>query len=246
MSFPNGTTVSVPERVAFVNLNSGKVFFDCHPSEARAAMLAVTDMRANGSPEARQQKKEAEELKAIVDKVLASGARQHHVELVGEPDGSLTTEFVNGQMHNIERQDRLVDYILVNANLYGWFRSLGNVVFESYTQKDVLMSGRFGRLWGHAELVVRAACKPNEIYFISSSDEGMALLYTRCRITYKPATKTSLGDVLDKLRKLGDDLCVIGNQVAELTKQNAISVPGSETSPANPSTGLSIEACKGI
>ena len=219
MSFPNGTTVSVPERVAFVNLNSGKVFFDCHPSEARAAMLAVTDMRANGSPEARQQKKEAEELKAIVDKVLASDARQHHVELVGEPDGSLTTEFVNGQMHNIERQERLVDYILVNANLFGWFRTFGNTVFEAYTQKEVLTSGRFGRLWGHTELVVRAACRPNEIYFISSSDEGMSLLFTRCHITYKAAPQTDIGDVLEKIRKLGDDLSTISSQVAQLSKQ---------------------------
>ena len=217
MSLPNGTTVSVPERVAFVNLNNGKVFFDCHPSEARVAMLAVADMRANGSPEARQQKKEAEELKATIDKVLASDVQPKNVELVGEAEGDLTMDFVSGQMRNIELQDRMVDYILVNANLYAWFRRLGNAVFDSYAQKDVLMSGRFGRLWGHTEVVVRSACRPNHIYFISA-DDGCELLFTRCRITYKPAPKTEIGDVLDKIRKLGEDLNAISGQVAQLAQ----------------------------
>jgi len=221
MSLPNGTTVSVPERVAFVNLNNGKVFFDCHPSEARAAMLAVADMRANGSPEARQQKKEAEELRAIIDKVLASDMQGKNIELVGEADGDLTIDFVSGQMRLIESQDRMVDYILVNANLYAWFRRLGNVAFDSYSYKEIIMSGKFGKLWGHTEVIVKSACKPNEIYFISGHDDRLSLLFTKCCITYKPAPKTEMTDLLDKIRKLSDDLCIISSQVAQLAKQQA-------------------------
>lgn len=38
--------VKVPERVAFVNVNKGDVFFDCHPAEARLAIHAIREARA--------------------------------------------------------------------------------------------------------------------------------------------------------------------------------------------------------
>ena len=190
--------VVLPERVAFVNLKTGNVFFDCHPSEARAAMKAVEEMRQKKSQDADAQKRK--ELNAFIDAVLKTRdvTEPVHFDLLGDT-GDLSLTFMSNRFRDIELNNVTVTTIIVNAREYAWFRTVGQIAFDQATQKEVLEQGLFGHFWT-ADVFVRSACPPGEIIFAGQKDDG-SIVAIRSIVRAIPIPKDS-SVVLDILRDL--------------------------------------------
>ncbi len=192
----------IPDRVAFVNIRSGNVFFDCHPSEARAAMRVVADIRENGSLEKRQKEKEAEKFRLDVAYALSLQIKPIEVELFCN-DSELTVEFLSNQMSRVEKQDCAVDFVIVNSSLYPWFRTQ-EYLFDPHTDVETLRMGKLGHFWA-VDVVVNEGCPPNDILFCSFNNTNRNPVITRCRLSYHPVP-ISVQDQLDKLEKLSADV----------------------------------------
>ena len=202
-------TVQVPERVAFVNLNNGSVFFDCHPSEARTAMQAVKDMREKGSPEKRQREREVKIFKETVDTVLTMGLKPINMELVGE-EGELTLGFLAKRFDDIERCNAEVTLLVINSQEYVYFRTLGRTIFDEPTKMEIEEMGCFGHIWT-ANIAVREQCKPGEMFFAGRDKEG-TLVATRIVASFKPVT-VDIQDILTRLSTVSAEVCEIETKV---------------------------------
>lgn len=205
--------IEVPERVAFVNLKTGNVFFDCHPSEARAAMQSVREMREKGSLETRERQRNLEDLKEYVEAVMASDVKPVHFDILGD-EGDLSYGFISERFREIESNDITVDLIIVNAREYAWFRKAGQSSFEQATQKEVIEMGIFGEFW-NAKVVVRKKCPPGEVFISGGHSDGTTIYSSRSIVRCVPIAKDA-NTVLETLNEINKNSSKLSDAIRKM------------------------------
>lgn len=115
--------VEIPARVVFLNLKDSKVFFDCSPAEARAAMEHVEDFR--------KKKITLPELKEKVDRMraLVDGCKKR-VQIVDNPGSELTINGLNKAFSIVEQQDRRVEGLFMCAKDFASVRNWGKSIYD--------------------------------------------------------------------------------------------------------------------
>ncbi len=152
--------VEIPPRVVFVNLKDGNVFFDCSPVEARKAM---DDIKKH-----RQGKLICEEKVEEVAKVweLVNGHKKRTVSIYNKGEETFDIKVLNQAFCIMEKNNRIVNYICMNAFTYAKIRAWGNNYYEGSTIIEELRIGLLGRIWT-ADILVNQTVKSGIIYAVS-------------------------------------------------------------------------------
>ncbi len=152
--------VEIPPRVVFVNLKDGNVFFDCSPVEARKAMDDIKKYR-QGKLICGEKADEVAKVRELVH-----GHKKRTLSLYNEGESKLSIEIINKAFVNIEKYDRIVQYICMNPLTYAQIRAWGKGYYEEATSIEELRIGLFGRLWT-ADILVSTNIKNGIVYTVS-------------------------------------------------------------------------------
>jgi len=160
--------VTIPERVAFVNLKDGSVFFDCHPAEARAAMDAVKAVRMGTCEE-----KEIKEIRKTIDEVLkiAKTKTAQTVEVRGE----LKAKDISDCFKSVEVLNTRVTHILLNAYEYADLRKWERDNLDIETNIVYLKEGVMAKMFG-AYIIVTKLCPRGRMIFSAHGEEKEAVI----------------------------------------------------------------------
>ena len=143
--------VVVPDRVAFVSLKTGKVFFDCHPAEARLAIDHINQVREKG-----EVCDEAERLKVELGRVLGLTEKMRKEDWATfKATQHFAEDAMSDLFRNLEFKDRRVTHIAMDAILYAELRKWGRNALDIETRVDILRTGMMAKLWGVPILVSR-------------------------------------------------------------------------------------------
>ena len=153
-------------KVQFVD-ETGNAFFECHASEARAAVKAVEDFRTR-----EKDKRELQEIKAVADALYSEAKHVPVVPAPLPPAHALTVEGLNQMFVQLEKENLLVTHIFVSATRYADFRNWGKTVFDVETKKETLMIGCLGHLWSADVFVMKEV--PEDVVIVASG-EGVRL-----------------------------------------------------------------------
>ena len=149
-------------KVQFVD-ETGNAFFECHASEARAAVKAVEDFRTG-----EKDKRELREIKAAADALYLMAKSVAVVPAPLPPAHALTIEGLNQMFVQLEKEDLMVTHIFVSATRYADLRNWGKMVFDVETKKEMLMIGCLGHIWS-ADIFVRKEV-PEDVVIVASGE----------------------------------------------------------------------------
>jgi hypothetical protein len=213
------STPEVPNRVIFMNAKDGNAFFDCTPQEARRAIQVVKEVREVGEYKAFKKENQQvtfvfEEAKRLRDKGIKQNEKLQ--EFVGNNNFAKLHDstyelypcHISTYMHIIERTDKLVTHIFMNAREYADFRLFDKGFYTQESQACILNTNVFANLWG-AKIVVKAEMKKGEMLFVAAEDlNDIKVLQANITRTEKPEKpiKTSNEDINHNVDKLREDL----------------------------------------
>jgi len=172
MSTTDTTKLQTPERVAFLNIQNGHIFFDCNPTEARLAVKHVEHIRQQGEFKVLYETKSQ-----IVNKVTTSArkSRARWIPLLKDETYKrrvpLTLSTINEMFVELEKWDYMVSEIIMGPTMYGDIRDFGKSVVDFETQKVVLAIGIFATIFT-ADILVRKWVKENGIILVSRFKNG--------------------------------------------------------------------------
>lgn len=164
--------LEIPTRVAFVNVATGKIFFDCHPAEARFAIEAIQSNRrkAEGNdPELALIKQKTEVVDGWIKRIRDSPTgRYMGVE-------RFTITHLNESFSIVENEGRTVTHLLMDAYVYADVRNWGSAVYDAQEDPHWRRAGWFGRIWT-AEIIVRkdAVIHQGRSFILASLEPGFA------------------------------------------------------------------------
>ena len=159
------STAAIPNRVAFVNIKDGSVFFDCHPSEARQAMEVINRVR------------EGKEVDDTSKRILKS--TEMALSGQGEPvavtvSGHINPGFMSDRFASMEVLERHVTHIFMDAYSYADLRKWHRDILDIETQAVLLKTGAMAKLWG-AWIIVRRELPDTMIF--ASMEEAPNLIH---------------------------------------------------------------------
>ena len=198
--------MEVPARVAFLNMKTGSVFFDCSPAEARIAVKAVEDMRKYGSTELEHQKKYAQGIAEVIEFATTTKPDDE----VSETVCFIHIELMADMFGKVENTDYMVTHIVMNAKDYVDLRKWDRDSLDIETKKWKLMAGTMAMLWG-AEIVVSRKCEEGHPIFCGMDGNGetdkpklVRLNVTRDKSCGKPnrPSLSTLHDVIMEIHKM--------------------------------------------
>jgi hypothetical protein len=175
--------------VQFVN-EQGKVFFECHPAEARAAMEVIADVRANKPPVDPEIKKMAR----AVDGILKMKHRQVQVK-----SGTPMIHRVADCFAEIEKANKRVAYVVMHPMVYGDVRKWNRNEVEIETKASHVRIGIMAWLWGAPIIVHRLA--PLAAVVVANEDlteSVVAEIEPRKTLEFRK----EILDIINKLREI--------------------------------------------
>ena len=155
----------LPDRVLFVNLRDGKVFYDCHPAEARAAVETVEEIRSNHGTTQEQQQL-SQEIDAVV-KCAAGVTKCTDNDVVSFY--AITPNLLSDMFTAIETAgggDKAVTHVVMNAARFGDIRKFNKDVVEMETKVWKLRLGFLATAWS-ARIIVSAQILTDRVVVMS-------------------------------------------------------------------------------
>jgi hypothetical protein len=165
-------------RVAFVNIANGNIFFDCSPVEARRAKKYIESERLLGRHEVIK-----ESVDYILNYISANDIKTitfDDICKVNDSNCGLTQQALNYYLSNLEMEDCFVEFIVVCPQDYSAIRKYDNIV-EFYSTDVINTSGVFCTVWG-AEVIVSNKCEKNCLYVISHAQKDSDRLIRKFQI----------------------------------------------------------------
>ena len=142
--------LEIPTRVAFVNVSTGKIFFDCHPAEARLAIetIEANRKRADGDePELALIRHKAEVVGAWIDRITAVAESKKFID-------NFDIATLNHSFAELEAEGRTVTHMLMDAYIYAYIRNWGRSIYDPEDNPHWVRAGLMGYLWT-SDLLVR-------------------------------------------------------------------------------------------
>ena len=155
-------------QVAFFNLKDKNAFFFVSPEEARVAMDYIKKWRVDGfSNEKREriQDQYVNDLKRDYNKMDIGTVVFYYRE--GKTD---FLDFLNSSFCEIEKNDRTVDALVMNALTYHRIREYGRMVYDEACRRGVYSRGVFGSIYS-AEIYVWTVIAKDHVILISTPDK---------------------------------------------------------------------------
>jgi hypothetical protein len=153
-------------RIAFIDITTSKIFFDCHPAEARLAINAIKDLRKNVD-------RTAESAVDLHYRNIVDGwvSRIMNVAVAGDPIAEFTPDNLNRSSYfKIENLGCVVSHLVMDVYTFSIIREWGKAFYEEQSDFHWLRAGRFGWLWT-ADIIVRKSAGPKFFYIASLSVE---------------------------------------------------------------------------
>jgi len=148
------SAANIPNRVAFVNIKDGSIFFDCHPSEARKAIEAIKEMRAG--------KYISDEVQEILKSTEIALMNKEEF-IPGVVKGHINPEFMENCFEKIEVLERGVTHIFMNSVSYLQLRRRHRDIMDIESKFGLLETGKMATLWG-AKIIVRRGLSKKMIF----------------------------------------------------------------------------------
>ena len=152
------------DRIAFVNIKNGSIIFDCHPAEARMAMNVIKNIRRNdGRISFYDNFKE--------NRILQNEAiqKQEPFKTLFCANPCLTISNLSKSFSVMEKENKIVQCLFVNAKRFADIRSFGKDVYDAASAEEVIHMGIFGYLW-NSFVIVNNEIPDSEFYLTSSAD----------------------------------------------------------------------------
>jgi hypothetical protein len=109
--------------------------------------------------------------------------------LISTTSGRLTLDLINAAFAKIEKHRLTVSKIVLNSQRFADIRAWGKDFFDFVTQREVLLTGVFGRLWTSEILISNLI--PDTDVLITAPAEFVGVMPIRQEITVIPADKPS-------------------------------------------------------
>jgi hypothetical protein len=147
------------ERVLFVTMGNSKVFFDCHPAEARIAIEAVKEYRKTGVTPKDQVAVVRKDIEAAVNDKSRFCKVDHNCN-------SLTVSQISELITKMLEKDLRVTTLVLSAREYGdvWNWGLAQETCDALKREGVMH-----RVWG-INMVVNNKLKAGDIRLVSSKN----------------------------------------------------------------------------
>ena len=172
--------IEIPERVAFVNIKTGNVFFDCHPAEARTAMNAVKKLRLiKQNPDLLLEESTLNKQKEAILNDKTQPEIYTHSAPAWTATSIITVVLLNSIFARIEQEDYKVTAMFMNSIRFADIRNFGKAIYDEYDWDIDLQDWKNdmrieGRLWG-ALIVVCNQLTNEDLFFTSMFKNGKLL-----------------------------------------------------------------------
>ena len=120
--------LEIPDRVVFMNIKTGSVFFDCNPAEARVAQKSVKRFRlsvASGDYEKRAEEIQQQLREGI--KKIDDVSVKHIVISTG---GQLTLNALNQGVAQLEQDGYEIDTVFLSPMRHADVRNFGTSIYD--------------------------------------------------------------------------------------------------------------------
>jgi hypothetical protein len=138
------------------------------------------------------QREDTEIFRAIDSAVPQSTTAVAFNHLITTSSGRLTLDLINAAVAKIERHRLTTSKIVMNSNRFADIRGWGKDYLDFVTQREVLLTGVFGRLWTNDILISNLV--PDSKVLVTAPAEFVGVIPVRQEVTVIPA------DQPDKLR----------------------------------------------
>ena len=109
--------------------------------------------------------------------------------LIATSSGRLTLDLLNAAFAKIEKHRLTVSKLVLNSQRFADIRAWGKDYFDFVTQREVLLTGVFGRIWT-AEILISNLIPDNRVLVMAPA-EFVGVMPIRQEITVIPADKPS-------------------------------------------------------
>ena len=109
--------------------------------------------------------------------------------LIATSSGRLTLDLLNASFAKIEKHRLTVSKLVLNSQRFADIRAWGKDYFDFVTQREVLLTGVFGRIWT-ADILISNLVPDNKVLVMAPA-EFVGVMPVRQEITVIPADKPS-------------------------------------------------------
>jgi hypothetical protein len=109
--------------------------------------------------------------------------------LIATSSGRITLDLLNAAFAKIEKHRLTVSKIVLNSQRFADIRAWGKDYFDFVTQREVLLTGVFGRIWT-ADILISNLVPDNSVLVLAPA-EFVGVMPVRQEITVIPADKPS-------------------------------------------------------
>jgi hypothetical protein len=160
------TRPELPDRVLFVNLRDGKVFYDCHPAEARAAIETVEEIRSNHGTTIEEQQLGREVADVVTHALVAATGKDYTVCCTCVTPHLLSEMFT--AIESLPNGGAAVTHIVMNAVRFGDIRKFNKDVVDPETKVWKLRHGFMAKAWG-AKIIVSGRMPADRVVVMSAN-----------------------------------------------------------------------------
>lgn len=125
----------------------------------------------------------------LSNSVPQSATNPGYNHVIASSAGRLTLDLINAAFAKIEKHRLTVSKIVLNSTRFADIRAWGKDYFDFVTQREVLLTGVFGRLWT-SDIMISNLVPDNEV-LIAAPAEFLGAMPIRQEITVIPADKPS-------------------------------------------------------
>jgi hypothetical protein len=161
-------------------------------SQVKQRMFNIIDRAQVKAKNEISQREDTEIFKAIDFAVPQSTTNVGYNHLIQTTGGRVTLDLINAAVAKIEKHRLTTSKIVMNSQRFSDIRAWGKDYLDFVTQREVLLSGVFGRLWTNDILISNLV--PDTAVLVLSPAEFVGVMPVRQEITVIPA------DQPDKLR----------------------------------------------
>lgn len=161
-------------------------------SQVKQRMFNLIDRAQVKAKNELAQREDTEVLKAVDAATPQETTNPAFNHLIQTASGRLTLDLINAAVAKIEKHRLTTSKIVMNSQRFADIRAWGKDYFDFVTQREVLLTGVFGRLWTNDILISNLV--PDDSVLITSPAEYVGVMPVRQEVTVIPA------DQPDKLR----------------------------------------------
>lgn len=153
-------------------------------SQVKQRMFNIIDRAQVKAKNEISQREDTEIFKAI-DAACPQLADPNYNHLIQTASGRLTLDLINAAVAKIEKHRLTTSKIVMNSQRFADIRGWGKDFLDFVTQREVLLTGVFGRLWTNDILISNLV--PDSTVLVLSPAEFVGVMPVRQEITVIPA-----------------------------------------------------------